>query len=153
MIAVVDASVVLKFQFHDEEAVGPASLLLANFVEGRIDLAAPTLLAYDIVSAVCVAINRKRIEEAVGHKAVGYLVSLGIHLHGFDQLIEPTFKLSRKHGLSPYDCCYLALAEKIKCDFITGDRRLYNSCREKIRRVKWIGDYSDAGPPLPPPPS
>jgi predicted nucleic acid-binding protein len=141
MIAVVDASVALKFQFHDEEAVGPASLLLAHYVEGKIDLAAPTLLPYEIVSAVHVAINRKRIEETVGYRAVNSLVSLGINLHGFDELIETTFNLARRHGLSPYDCCYLALAERLKCDFITGDRRLYNSCQHKIRRVKWIGDY------------
>ena len=140
MIAVVDASVALKFQFHDEEAVGPASLLLAHYVEGKIDLVAPTLLPYEIVSAVHVAINRKRIEETVGYRAVNYLVSLGIILHGFDELIETTFNLARRHGLSPYDCCYLALAERLKCDFITGDRRLYNSCQHKIRRIKWIGD-------------
>ena len=141
MIAVVDASVALKFQFHDEEAVGSASLLLAHYVEGKIDLVAPTLLPYEIVSAVHVAINRKRIEETVGYRAVNYLVSLGINLHGFDELIETTFNLARRHGLCPYDCCYLALAERLKCDFITGDRRLYNSCQTKIRRIKWIGDY------------
>jgi len=141
MIAVVDASVALKFQFHDEEAVGPASLLLAHYVEGKIDLVAPTLLPYEIVSAVHVAINRKRIEETVGYRAVNYLVSLGINLHGFEELIETTFNLARRHGLSPYDCCYLALAERLKCDFITGDRRLYNSCQHKTRRIKWIGDY------------
>jgi predicted nucleic acid-binding protein len=141
MIAVVDASVALKFQFHDEEAVGQATFLLADFVDGKIDLLAPTLLTYEIVSAIHVAINRKRIDEAVGYKAVSYLASLGIQLHQFDDLIEPTFRLARKHGLSPCDCCYLALAERMKCDFITGDRRLYNSCENKIRRVKWIGDY------------
>jgi predicted nucleic acid-binding protein len=153
MMAVVDASVALKFQFHDEEATGAAGRLLANFVEGKIDLVAPTLFTYEIVSAVHVAINRKRIDEAVGYKAVSHLVSLGIRLCGFDDLIDATFRLARKHGLSPYDCSYLALAERIKCDFITGDRKLYNSCRNKIRRVKWIGDYSDAGAPPPPPAS
>ena len=144
MIAVVDASVALKFQFQDEEATGAATLLLGDYVEGKIDLIAPTLLPYEIVSAIHVAINRKRIEETVGYKAVSYLVSLGISLHPFDELIETTFSLARKHGLSPYDCCYLALAERRKCDFITGDRRLYNSCQSKIRRVKWVGDYPNA---------
>lgn len=144
MITVIDASVALKFQFHDEEAVEAATLLLRRYVEGKIDLVAPTLLPYEIVSAVHVAINRKRIEESVGYKAVNYLTSLGINLYGFDELIEMTFNLARKHGLSPYDCCYLALAERLKCDFITGDRRLYNSCENKIRRIKWIGDYPAA---------
>jgi predicted nucleic acid-binding protein len=141
MIAIVDASVALKFQFRDEEAVGQATLLLADFVDGKMDLLAPTLFTYEIVSPIDVAINRKRIDETVGYKAMRHLVSLGIRLYGFDELIEATFRLARKHDLSPYDCCYLALAERLKCDFITGDRRLYNSCQNRIRRVKWIGDY------------
>jgi len=144
MIAVVDASVALKFQFRDEEATGAATLLLTHYAEEKIDLIAPTLFPYEIVNAIHVAINRKRIGETVGYKAVSYIISLGIHLHEFDELIETTFKLARKHVLSPYDCCYLALAERMKCDFITGDRRLYNSCQNKIHRVKWIGDYPNA---------
>jgi predicted nucleic acid-binding protein len=141
MIAVLDASVALKWQFQDEEATEQATELLMDYVNGKIQLIAPNLLSYEIVSAVNVAINRKRIPETVGHTAIQNLNSLGIELRPFDDLIEDTFFLSRRHNLSPYDCAYIALAEKEKCDFLTGDKRLFNAVNKRLICVKWIGHY------------
>jgi predicted nucleic acid-binding protein len=67
---VVDASVALKWQFEDEEATGGATALLEDYVEGRIELITLTLFPYEIVSAIHVAINRSRIKEKDGYRAV-----------------------------------------------------------------------------------
>jgi predicted nucleic acid-binding protein len=88
-----------------------------------------------------VAINRKRLEETIGYRAITYITSLGIELKSFDGLIEPTFYMARKYSLPPYDCAYMALAEKEKCDFFTGDKRLFNSIKDYFSWVRWIGDY------------
>jgi predicted nucleic acid-binding protein len=141
MIAVLDASVALKWQFEDEEASSASTALLGDFIDGKIDLVSLTLFAYEIVNAINVAINRKRIEEAIGYRAISYLTSLGIELRSFDELIEPTFTMARKYSLSPYDCAYMALAEKEKCEFFTGDKRLFNSIKNYFSFVKWIGNY------------
>jgi len=141
MIAVLDASVALKWQFQDEEATRASTALLGDFIDGKIDLVSLTLFPYEIVNAINVAINRKRIEEAIGYRALTYLTSLGIELRSFNELIEATFTLARKYSLSPYDCAYMALAEKEKCDFFTGDKRLFNSMKDYFSWVKWIGDY------------
>ena len=141
MIAVLDASVALKWQFEDEEATSASTALLGDFIDGKIDLVSLTLFPYEIVNAINVAINRKRIEEAIGYRAITYLTSLGIELRGFDELIEPTFTMARKYSLSPYDCAYMALAEKERCDFFTGDKRLFNSSKNYFSWIKWIGDY------------
>jgi predicted nucleic acid-binding protein len=141
MIAVLDASVALKWQFEDEEATSASTALLGDFIDGKIDLVSLTLFPYEIVNAINVAINRKRIEEAIGYRAITYLTSLGIELRSFDELIESTFTMARKYSLSPYDCAYMALAEKEKCDFLTGDKRLFNSIKNYFSWVKWIGDY------------
>ena len=142
MISVLDASVALKWQFGDEESADPAMALMEDFIEGRIELISPTLFSYEIISGIQVAINRKRIEEEDGYRAIGYLNSLGIELRSFDGLAEPTFRLARKYNLSPYDCAYLALADKEGCDFYTGDRKFYQAVKPHFRWVKWIGDYS-----------
>ena len=141
MIAVLDASVALKWQFQDEEATRASTALLGDFIDGKIDLVSLTLFPYEIVNAINVAINRKRLEEAIGYLAITYLTSLGIELRSFNELIEATFTLARKYSLSPYDCAYMALAEKEKCDFFTGDKRLFNSMKDYFSWVKWIGDY------------
>ncbi len=141
MIAVLDASVALKWQFEDEEATSASTALLEDFIDGKIDLVSLTLFPYEIVNAINVAINRKRIKEAIGYRVITYLTSLGIELRSFDGLIESTFTMARKYGLSPYDCAYMALAKKQKCDFFTGDRRLFHSIKNYFSWVRWIGDY------------
>jgi predicted nucleic acid-binding protein len=141
MIAVLDATVALKWQFEDEEVTIAATALLEDFVDGKIELITPTLFSYEILSAVNVAINRKRIGEEAGYRALTYITSLGIGLRNFDNLIEPTFYMARQYGLSSYDCAYMALAEKEKCDFFTGDKKLFNSIKNRLPWVKWIGDY------------
>ena len=142
LIAVVDASVALKWQFEDEEITDAATALLRDFVGRRVELITPTLFTYEIISAINTAVNRKRIGEEAGHRAVVYLTSLGIELRGFEDLIGPTFYMARQYGLSPYDCAYMALAEKEKCDFLTGDKKLFQTVKNRLPWVRWIGDYS-----------
>jgi predicted nucleic acid-binding protein len=141
MIAVLDASVALKWQFEDEEATGTSMALLEDFVVGKIDLISLTLFHYEIVNAINVAINRKRMEETIGYRAINDITSMGIELRSFNDLIEPTFRMARKYGLSPYDCAYIALAEKEKCDFFTGDKKLFHLIKNYFSWVKWVGDY------------
>jgi predicted nucleic acid-binding protein len=142
MISVVDASVALKWQFEDEEATRAATALLEDFIEGRMELISPTLFPYEILSAINVAINKRRIDESTGYKAITYITSIGIELKNIDDLIVPIFSKARKYRLSPYDCAYIALAEKEKCNFYTGDRKLFNLIQRLFPWVKWIGNYS-----------
>lgn len=72
-------------------------------------LITPTLFSYEILSAIYTAIQRKRIGEDEGYRAIVYLTSLGIELRPFDELIMPSFYMARRYRLSPYDCAYLAL--------------------------------------------
>ena len=141
MIAVLDASVALKWQFEDEKVTSAAMALLEDFVEGKVELITPTLFPYEILNAINVAIHRKRIEEEAGYRAMNYITSLGIELRSFENLIGNAFYMARQYTLSSYDCAYLALAEKEKCDFFTGDKKLFNSIRNRLPWIKWIGDY------------
>jgi len=146
MNAVLDPSVALKWQFEDEEATDSALALLEDFIEGRVLLITLTLFPYEIVSAIHVAIDRRRIGEEDGYRAIDYLVSLGVEMKPFDDLVETTFRMASKYRLSPYDCAYMALAEKEKCDFFTGDRKLHKAVKFYFPWVRWIGDYLSSFP-------
>jgi predicted nucleic acid-binding protein len=39
-----------------------------------------------------------------------------------------------------YDTAYLALAQINQCEFWTADEKLYNSVKEKVSWVHWIGE-------------
>ena len=141
MRAVIDASVALKWQFEDEDASGPATLLLNDFVEGKIELITITLFSYEILNTINVAISRRRISEAVGRKALNYLASLGIEERSFEGLLDQTFRTARKYKLSTYDCAYVVLAERERCNLYTGDRKLFHAAEKHLPCVKWIGNY------------
>ena len=142
MAVVLDASVALKWQFEDEEATGAAMVLLEDFVEGKIELITVPLFPFEVMNAINVAINRKRIGEKDGYKALDHILSLGIELRRMDDLIKVTFQMARKYQLSPYDCAYLALAQRENCAFITGDKKLFRTLKAYFPWAKWIGDYS-----------
>lgn len=138
---VVDASVALKWQLKDEPELKPAIAILTDFVNGKCELIAPSLFAYEIVSGILIAILRGWLDEDRGLKAISYNLSLGIQLFDFAPLITRTFRLARTYQRSVYDSAYLALSESEDCDFYTGDRHLYNDLKRRFEKIKWVGDY------------
>ena len=139
-LAVVDASVVLKWQFDDEEDVAQAVALRDDFyLHGTISLIAPQLLMYEVANGVAVALKRKRIARDKAIEAMSNLVALGVELRVVEPL--PILELALQYDLAAYDSAYLALACAENCDLWTGDKTFYQTLKGKSLLVKWIGDY------------
>lgn len=137
---VVDASVVLKWQLEDEEAVAQALALRDDFLlYGRVNLAAPTLLIYELTNGMLTATRQGRLSRSLAEEGLQILLAAGIRLIP----VEPSriFSLSLRWKVSAYDGAYLALAEKLDTELWTGDRAFYTASRRKGSRVRWIGDY------------
>lgn len=139
---VVDASLALKWQFKDEQETEAALRMLTDFVHGDINLISPSLFSYEIVNAVYIAVSRERIPAQEGLDSIKDILSLGVTLSDPADLSEPTLRLAITHGRSAYDCAYLALAEKESCTLYTADKRFFNAMNNKIKFIKWVGDYS-----------
>lgn len=137
---VVDASVVLKWQLEDEEAVAQALTLRDDFLlHSRISLTAPSLLVYEVTNGMLTATRQRRLSRNQAEEGLTNLLAAGIRLVP----AEPSriFSLSFQWRVSAYDGAYLAVAEGIDCEVWTGDRAFYNACRKRRSRVRWIGDY------------
>jgi len=138
---IVDASVVLSAFFPDENQP-QAHALIRGHVTGLVELAAPTLLSYEVISAVGQAQRRGRVSEEQAGDVLRSFEGLGIDLRPVSwQHIVP---LALRFDRSGYDAAYMALAEILERPLITADRRLYNAVREQVEWVRWIGDYSTA---------
>lgn len=138
---VVDASVVLKWQLEDEEAVAQAIALRNDFlIRGRIDLAAPSLLVYEITNGMLTATRQGRLSRDQAEEGLANLLAAGVRLMAPDP--PRILSLSLLWKISAYDGTYLAIAEKLDSEVWTGDRAFYTACRRKSSRVRWIGDYS-----------
>ena len=76
---IVDASVILSAFFPDEDQA-QAQALIREHVMGRVELAAPTLLLYEVTNAVVQARRREPIsDEQAGNVLISF-EGLGIAL-------------------------------------------------------------------------
>ncbi len=142
-LLVVDASVVLKWQLEDEDGVPQALALRDDFLLlGRVDLAAPSLLIYELTNGILTATRRGRLSRNLAEEGLRILLAAGIRLLPVDPL--EMFALSLRWRVSAYDGAYLTLAEQLNSEVWTGDRAFYTACQKKGSRVRWIGDYRTA---------
>jgi predicted nucleic acid-binding protein len=137
---IVDASVVLRGFFPDEEGRAQAQVLIREHALGRLELAAPTLLPYEVTNAVLQAIRRERISEEQAQEILDAFEDLGIEK--MDVSPQHVLTLARRFDRSVYDAAYLVLAEATNRPLITGDLRLYYAVCEHLNWVQWIGDYA-----------
>jgi predicted nucleic acid-binding protein len=137
---IVDASIVLRAYFPDEEQA-QAQALIRSHVSGHTPLAAPTLLVYEFTNAVLQAVRRGRITDQEGEAILVSFEDLGIEVVpvAWQQMLP----LARRFDRSAYDAAYLALAEARGEPLVTGDLRVYNAVRDHLDWVQWIGDMPD----------
>lgn len=141
MEIVVDASCVIMAYFKDEEGHSHAQKLMADHAAGEISFIAPSLIAYELISACSVAVRRKRISADLGKRLLTELLGLEIAMAEIQYLQSTVFDLSLKHILSAYDSSYIALSLDKEIPLVTGDKRLFNSVGKHISNIRWIGNY------------
>ena len=137
---VVDASIVLKWYLTDEEWGQEAVWFLEQHVAGNMVLFAPTILTYEVLNALLVAERIGRIAEETTERAFEGFVELEIEFSDPFVDYSDILSLARSFHRTVYDASYISLAKKKNIDFVTGDKRLYNAVKEKLKWVKWIGD-------------
>jgi len=137
---IIDASIVLRAYFPDEEQAR-AQALIRSHVSGHTPLAAPTLLVHEFTNAVLQAVRRGRITDQEGEEILVSFEDLGIEV--VPVAWQQMWPLARRFDRSAYDAAYLALAEAREEPLVTGDLRMVNAVRDHLDWVQWIGDRPD----------
>lgn len=118
---VVDASIVVKW-FLEEPYSGEALELRDDYIRGRLSIAVPSLLFYEVLNAVkhSGVYSEEEVEE----------VGRAIDKYGFD-LYElrgkyklEAVKVAVEEDVTVYDASYVALAKHLKTVFYTADEEL-----------------------------
>jgi len=119
---VLDTSVVIKW-FHQEEILaGRALALRSSFLDGRIRIAAPTLLAYELANVLGSKgdLTAENVQEAVQS-----LFDMDLDWEPpTPGLLRRAVAVARDLDLSVYEGSFAALAEAIGAQFVTADERL-----------------------------
>jgi len=135
MELVLDASVVIKW-FLDEKLSDEAINYRRKHLEGKIALVAPSLLAFEVINALCTksGVSIKTILSAI---KVYYFAKIKEYSLN-EKLAQRAAASSKKFKISVYDASYLALAQSLNCSFITADEKFYQKIKS-LKLVKLLG--------------
>jgi predicted nucleic acid-binding protein len=137
---VLDSGILIASVFP--ETLTPQAKSLINQLQAdNTILHAPTLLRYELVAVARKAAYQGRVTDAEGLRSLDSLLSYPVTLHFDDVLLKRGYELAVEYNRpTAYDAQYLALAERLSCDFWTVDERLFNVVNGKFPRVFWLGN-------------
>jgi predicted nucleic acid-binding protein len=118
---VIDSSVVTKW-FISENDSERAVRVRDSFATGKIGLAVPTLMFYEVMNALRFSGAFKEKELVVAAKSLSKYSFEIWRPRG--KLLELSAQLSIKGDVTIYDACYVALAQRIGSRVITEDKEI-----------------------------
>ena len=119
---VIDASIAVKWFSTLEEANVPQAVdILDRCTKGQIDLLVPALLYYEVSNAL---VYKKVLSNEKVRLSIAGLFSLGMQtIHTDTDFMLMSAGLARQFGITVYDACYVALAQRLDCPLVTANPR------------------------------
>jgi predicted nucleic acid-binding protein len=121
---VIDSSVAFKWSIKETDS-DKADALLTDFLQGIHEFHAPDFFPVEIAHSITRAERQLRITQAEGNKIFhDQLKTLPILHSALPDLLPMAYAISSKMRLGVYDCVYVALADRERCEFLTADNTL-----------------------------
>lgn len=136
---VVDASTVVEY-LVELELTAPATRLFHAAAEGQIELWAPDLVYPESASALRKLVRLGALDDSAPEAisaALENLTLLPITAAGTAALMPEVW--SMRQYLTPYDACYVALADALDAAFVTAEQKLADELRKRGRRARFLG--------------
>ncbi len=137
---ILDSGIYLALVLPNEKMATQAQSLFHAVDAKKFVLCAPTLLRYELVSALRKNVFRGRIASEDAQRMLQKILSHRIKFYISERLVQRAYEFAEAHNLpTAYDAQYLAVAEHLNCEFWTADEKLVNSVSAALPWVKWIG--------------
>ncbi len=136
---VIDASVAVEYLVAIS-LTAQAQALFRSVVDRDVELWAPDLLYPESVSALRRLLRLRAIGSQAAETAVGQLSRLPLTSTGTGGLMVRAWEL--RQAITPYDACYVGLAEALRAPFVTADRKLIRALSHHEVRAVFLGDLS-----------
>jgi predicted nucleic acid-binding protein len=141
---VVDASLVVASALL-ETFTPQAKAILTYWNTQQIEMIAPKLFQYEVISITRKAVYQRRIQQDEAVPIIDYFLHLPITYILDDSLLRRAYELATLYNRpTAYDSQYLAVAERHQCEFWTADERLYNAIHPAWGQVRWLGNWTAA---------
>jgi predicted nucleic acid-binding protein len=124
---VVDASLVVKW-FISEKYSQLALEIRDHFVNGEIELFAPTLLHYEVLNALKYSnlFSRENLADAVTSLENYGIIQLPLN----GEYAQKTMTLAVEHNISIYDAAYVSLTDLMGICAYSADKKLVDAVQD-----------------------
>lgn len=142
MTIVVDSNIFLASVLVDEPLTAVAKTALAEWTNNNEAFVAPILFKLELTAVLRRAVFQKRISHERGRFFLEILLEQPVEFHQDDDLLLDAYEIATRFNLPrAYDSQYLALAERLNCEFWTADETLYNSISARFSYIRWLGNF------------
>ena len=115
--------------------------MITSLTGQQTQIAVPTLFHYEIVAVLRKHAHRGSLTVAEADSACDLLLAQPVQAMIDDALLRRGLALATQFNRpTAYDAQYLAVAERLGCDFWTADERLYNAVNTQLPWVRWLGN-------------
>jgi predicted nucleic acid-binding protein len=143
MTVVIDANILIAFGLADEPLHTQASQILSAWRTTSTVLAAPRLFRSEITAVIRKAVYLERISYEQGRLMLSQLLVYPVELYEDNGLLTTAYELAHRFNRPrAYDAQYLALAERLSCDFWTADERMFNAIKDNFPNIRWLGSWN-----------
>lgn len=132
---VLDSSVALKWYLAEADSA-QALQLRADFQAALHQLLSPDLLPVECGHALTRAERRGIIAVGDADLHLLDLLSAGLLLFSHQPLLRRALAISSASRIGVYDCIYVALAERERCELITADDKLVKNLQGQFSFIK-----------------
>jgi predicted nucleic acid-binding protein len=140
---VIDSNILIAFGLADEPLYTQANRILSMWQTTEERLTAPRLFRSEMTAVIRKVVYQERMTLEQGRAMLAQLLNYPIEFHEDDALLKEAYELAvRFNRPRAYDTQYMALAQRLNCDFWTADERLVNSTRGQFSHIRWLGDWN-----------
>jgi predicted nucleic acid-binding protein len=126
-----------------EPVTGQAKALTSAWNQSGTQVAASYLFRYELVSVIRKHIARGNMAYTHWHRVLTGLLTVPVTYSTDETLLGRAYELANLYNRpATYGSMYLALAERLDCEFWTADLRLYNAVNPQMPEVRYVGHYS-----------
>jgi len=134
----VDASIIISL-ITSEAQSQKALDLWTKWMQEDIHVVAPSLLSYEVTSALRRKVNRGVMSYEDARRSLEAFSSLDIEFFDQPDLPLRAYDIAFRFNLpAAYDAFSLAVSEMLECDFWTSDERLCNTVSRSFHNICWL---------------
>ncbi len=134
---VLDSCVAIKWYLPEADSA-KAIQLRTDFQAGVHELLAPDILLVECAHALTRAERQGIIAVGDAETHLIQFLSVGIPQHSYLPLLRKAVATSSAARVGVYDCLYVALAEREKCELVTADAKLIKTLGAQFPIIKLL---------------